>query len=234
MGAGQQALLVAGAAGGPTGTPHSRLYFPSTGAAGASPAFSGSWNGTSGADRLACVTTRISSAMTSKQSFSVAGTTEAFVAWRQYISAPLTAQTISGNVKAQVRCSTNSGNMNGTLACIIRVVSNDGSTVRGTILAMTATDDFTTYEFTINPAITNRKLRNVSEAASIALSSLAISDGDRLCIEWGFRQQATSSNTTRVGEGYFGDDSGTDLPEDDTTTAADNPWLEFSSAVYFQ
>jgi hypothetical protein len=32
----------------------------------------------------------------------------------------------------------------------------------------------------------------------------------------------------------IGDDSGTDLPEDDTTTAANNPWVEFANAITFQ
>lgn len=234
MGAGQQVLMAVGGASGPTGTPHSRVYFPSTGAAAVSPSFSGSWNDTTVADRLACVTTKINSTNNAKSASSVAGTSAAFVAWRQYVSAPLTAQTITGTVKGQVAAEENSTNLNATVAVIIRVVSNDGSTVRGTLLAISAPDDLT-YEVNVSTGTpVNRRLRDASEATSMALSSLAVLSGDRLCIEFGFRQIASSSSTARTARGYFGDDSGTDLPEDDTATATNNPWLEFSNPVYFQ
>lgn len=227
------AISAAGTVSG-GGTPHARLYLPSSGAAAVSPAFSGSWSNTASGDRLACVTARISSAFTDKTVNTIAGTTEAFVAVRMYVGPPMVAQTITGTIKGQVRGQESATAVNGTLAVHIRVVSNDGSTVRGTLLAVSASDTGST-PFEFDPTgLTNRKFRDVSENAALSLSSLAVLDGDRPVIEIGFRQIPGSSSTSRSVTLNFGDNSGTDLPEDDTTTAANNPWIEFSNAPLFQ
>ena len=75
-----------------------RFYFPNTGAAPLSPAF-GAWNSTTATvDRIALVSTKIGSTMTTKGPSS-AGTNGQYMLMRQYVGAPLDAQTISGNIK---------------------------------------------------------------------------------------------------------------------------------------
>lgn len=63
-------------------------------------------------------------------------------------------------------------------------------------------------------------------------SSLTVEAGDRIIIEIGTggnpNTGATHSSTIS-----YGDDSGTDLPENDTETAANNPWVEFPNTITF-
>jgi hypothetical protein len=56
-------------------------------------------------------------------------------------------------------------------------------------------------------------------------------DGDRLVVEFGGGRALSWTGDFAIS---FGDNSGTDLPEDDTTTAANNPWLEFSMTIAWQ
>jgi hypothetical protein len=79
----------------------------------------------------------------------------------------------------------------------------------------------------------NGRFRDVNETTSLTLSSLAVQDGDRLVIKLRYRQQPTTSNTTRFSTLSFGDDSGTDSSEDDSALSANNPRMEFSTAIYF-
>lgn len=149
--------------------------------------------------------------------------------WRimQYVSEPLPAQTISGTIKGQIRAGEEALLDNYDRVVIgIRVVSNDGATVRGTLLAVGSYA--AANEFTLNSVNkTNRKI-----ADGDALSSLAISANDRLVIELGVM---TAGSTGFDGSEILvlGDDSGTDLPEDETTTAANNAWIEFSADLFF-
>lgn len=208
-----------------------RFYLPSSGAADVSPSFGSGWDGTASGDRLKCVTTRINSAMTRKLYPTIGAATPAeFVLNRQYVSAPLVAGTLSGTVKGQIRCGRTAGV--GTLAVQILVVSNDGSTVRGTALSVTASQlTSTPPRFEGSSLDVNRKLRDASDNTSITLSSVVVQAGDRLVIELGCRELASSGlNNAHT----FGDNSGTDLPEDETTSTANNPWVEFSSCPALQ
>lgn len=212
MGAMQQ-MLFSGSGSVPVAT---RFYLPSTGAAAVAPAFSGDWGRTAEADRVAAVTTKISSSMTDK----VVGSPSSFtyaVLGRQYVSAPLSAQTISGTVKSQVRAK--DPDFEDHLRLLIRVCSNDGSTFTGTLLALA--DHGTGASLTAT-------LKNRAFASSgTALTSLAINSGDRLVIEYGVFT-GVLANASYLN---CGDNSGTDLPEDETTTSAYNPWIEFSALL---
>lgn len=140
----------------------------------------------------------------------------------QFISEPLAAQTISGTVKGQIRAQENALSANLRSQCIIRVVQSDNTTIRGTLYA----GDLTTLTGNPTPEwATTATNRPLPFGGSVALSSLAIQNGDRLVIEVGYRKHAAASTT---GTLYFGDNSATDLAEDTTTTTANNPWIEFS------
>ena len=192
-----------------------RLYQPSTGAAAVSPAYD-SWSKTSGADALACVLVKISSAMENQTSDANSTGASQTLLVRQYVSAPLAAQTISGTVKSYLRALANGSNVDARLS--IRVCNNAGTSFTGTLLSLA--------DYSSGNEL-NTSLRNKPFADGDTLSSLAINNGDRLVIEYG----GATGTTGRTATINFGDDSGTDLPEDETTTAANNPWIEFSGTL---
>ena len=195
-----------------------RFYLPSTGAAAVSPAFDAAWEETSDADRLAMVTTRISSAMTDKTVNSLLAAQDALV--RQYVSAGLAAQTINADVRIYARVSEALVTVNAFSRIVLKVVSSDGSSVRGTLLAF---GDYSTG------AEWNTSLRNKSFADNDPPASVTTLDGDRLVLEIGFNHAAVISSAAI----NFGDDSATDLAEDETTTDANNPWLEIAQTITF-
>jgi hypothetical protein len=200
-----------------------RFYLPSTGAAAVAPA-NDSWNMTSGAAAArAAVRTKIASAMETITSDND-GTVNHTILLRQYVSEPLGAQTISGNIKGQIRAKTSAGSDTHNLSISIRACSNDGATIRSPAL-LAIKSETTTMSKT---ALTNRKFEDGS-TTPIALTSLTISEGDRLVIEIGYKNGQTI--TTRNGGVSCGDDSASDLAQDETTTTADNPWIEFDSTL---
>lgn len=200
-----------------------RFYLPSTGTPNITPAFGG-WDETASADRIPCVTTKISSAMTSKTVGKGTGTTRALV--RQYISDPIATQTIAaGTVKGQVRALESAANDNLDLvSLLIRVVSGDGSTYRSPDI-ISLGDYATALEF--GTSLTNRRI-----ADGDATSSVTSQDGDRIVIEIGIKN--STSGVSVSGDLSFGDNSGTDLGENTTDTSAFNPWIELSQTITFQ
>ena len=201
-----------------------RFYLPSSGAAAVSPAFSASWNYTNGADRAAMVRSRANTTPAtlsrSVPSTSVAG----WVLARQYVSEPLPAAiAISGTLMGQMRMA-QSFDSDAVPQIVVRVVSNDGAAVRGTLYAgdtrTTATDELTT-------ALRNQK--NPPAALSpVALSPVGAQANDRIVVEVGFRVMAaipsSYSFTLRVGDG-----DASDLSVGGAETTDLNPWVEFSA-----
>jgi hypothetical protein len=154
------------------------------------------------------------------------------VIWRQYISAPLAAQTISGSVKGQLRARENSTLMNARMQVIIRVVSQSGTFVRGTLYGGDLTTGTTNpiSEFAGSTTSSYGMNRQMPRGLSQSLSNLNIQDGDRLVIEIGYRIHTTAT-TAYTATGIFGNDKSIDLAEDETTTTANNPWIEFSQDI---
>lgn len=144
---------------------------------------------------------------------------------RQYVSEPLKAQTLSGNVKAQFQCLETLANDNLFLTLKILVCSNDGTTTQATLLAITRD---TTTELAVS--LTNRNF------PSTALSSYACADGDRLVIEIGLGGNITSGAGGTVGHNgsirWGCVASGGDLPENNTEAGTTfRPWLEFANSI---
>ena len=206
-----------------------RLYLPSTGAAAVSPAFGAEWDITTDADRLRCVSSKISSAMANKLANKpAANVQDQDILVRQYVSDPLAAQTISGTVKSVVRAVESATATDARAQFLIRVVSNDGSTVRGTLLAHDTTTGLVSEFSAASP--TNRKFPLAWSAPGATLSSVACEAGDRLVIAFGCRIHASGTNARTV-ELRFGDAAASDLAEDETSTTDLNPWVEFSQAI---
>jgi hypothetical protein len=197
-----------------------RFYLPSTGAAAVEPAPDAAWEDTTIAARLKAVVTKIASAMTSIV-FDDADNTDRDVLFRQYVSDPIAAQTIAAQALAfQMRCLENNGSSNLYTSIGIRVVSNDGTSVRGTILAVTR--DATEV---VASVFTNRRL-------TATTTEVVAEAGDRIVIEVGLGGDPSSGG--HDSSISIGDDSATDLGANDTDTAAYNPWVEFINTMTFQ
>lgn len=139
-----------------------------------------------------------------------------------FTSEPLRAQTITGTVKAYIRAVTSAG-ASFKPCCVVRVMSGDGATERGVLFSNLSTGgtdiDESSYE--------NRAIPSES-----SVSSVDSEDGDRLVFEIGFKSGNT--DPTEIFCSYsIGDDAASDLGANETDTAADNPWIEFSQTLLF-
>jgi hypothetical protein len=145
----------------------------------------------------------------------------------QWISSPLDVnQNIGGGgatFRGQMRMNETNASLDARVQCIVYAIQSDLTTVRGTFLAMDASA--LSHEF-------NTSLRNISIplAGSQATTQVNCLAGDRIVVEIGFRQHATFSAS---GVMSTQDNGGTDLAVDETTTTANNPWVEFSDAITF-
>ena len=207
-----------------------RFYLPSSGAAAVSPAFDAEWENTAATDRLKCVTTRINSTNSFKSTTDATATAFRDTLLRQYVSDPIALGIISGTIKGQIRSSAASGAAAGVRAQLIaKVVSNDGSTVRGVLYAGDLDTSATanpTSEFS-QAADTNRTF---PRGGPVAISPVVALDTDRVVLELGYRKHVnvTTGNVSLS----FMDNNASDLPEDETTTTALNPWIEFSIDLF--
>ncbi len=144
----------------------------------------------------------------------------------RYVIGPIAAQTISGTVKCQMRGSESNAGANATPAIAVKLIKPDG-TDRSVLLIQTASDSATVgNEF--KTTLTNATFKNVAEIAAMTLTPQTATAGDYLVIELGFRSATTTQRTVNLS---YGDNSATDLLEDTTTTAANNPWVEFSADI---
>lgn len=197
-----------------------RFYLPSTGTAAVSPVFTtaGWGDTTTGApDRIRCLTHKTNSAITNKAV--TVNSSSLTVLNRQYVSDPIAAQTIGGTVQGQLigACSKTTYS-----SITIRIVSAEGTMVRGTLLAIKNG----TFAYP-DPTAANR----YTPVPGTALTVVTPESGDRIVIEIGFDRTATGNTATNQ---YFGDNGTTDLGsnESETSTTA-NPWVEFSQDIKF-
>ena len=195
-----------------------RLYFDSTNTPPVSPAYAADWDATNEAVRrklLAAKTTDI----TNGGNIIV---TDGVILGMQFVSDPLSAQTISGTVKCQMLVRDPDGSVQVTSRLLIKVVSNDGSSVRGTLLEI---GDYSAGTF-----FNTFPTRNKTFADGDALSSVDASAGDRLVIELG----CNNPNGDEVRFSFGASIPLSDLPENETTTTNLAPWIELSGDISFQ
>src|ERR1043166_2545424 len=166
------------------------------------------------------------SAMTSKTE-TISTTSPHNDAFGRTIYGPLETQTISGTIKGQMRGSESNAGANATLGLAVKLVQ-PGGTDRSVLLAQTASDSATAgHELTT--VLTNMSFQDAAESASLSLTSQNATRGDYLVIEWGIRTANTT--TARTVTLSYGNDNATDLPEDTSTTTANNPWWELSATL---
>lgn len=148
---------------------------------------------------------------------------------RQYVSDPMDAGiafAASDTIKSQVRVKENNvtNNIN-RQPIFIKVVSQNGVTLRATLKAIGHIGPSTTEWAT---TLTNRTF---ADSDTLDASYTTVS-GDRLVVEFG--GQVSGAGGTNCG-GYFqfGSSAGSDLPENESSTSALDPWFEISRTITF-
>ena len=198
-----------------------RLYFDRLTAPSISPSYDSGWEDTGSAVRRIMDLTP-GDLTTSGQDFQVSEstTTNPYDVLRaQWVYGPIGAQTITGNVKAQFLATESAADADARAQMLIKVVSSDGSTSRGTLLGMG------TYGNEMSATQQNLTF------PTTALSSVTAEDGDYLVVELGVRF-GNSTATLKTGQFRIRADGSGDLPEDETTTSDTmNPWIEFSTYI---
>jgi hypothetical protein len=216
-------------------TAPTRLYFAgqgppaSAGAARISPPYDAGWEDTANAGtRGRLVSKHINSSVAVRIVITETGETKRRL-WRQYISDELVAQRIQGPIKGQVWCANDEADpdpTHGLVTIALKVVSCDGTVVRGTLLTI---GSYGTYGLHPAGQYGNRILADNDQVMPV--NAL---DGDRIVIEVG--TQALSPETS---DGYavlteFRESAAFDLPEDEVEPQAFNTWFEFLQTIAFR
>lgn len=184
------------------------------------PAANAAWNVTTGNAVVTLIPYLIGEAGTSITSGNTGAAAVRKLLIRQYVSAPLIAQTINGTVTGQIRYNMNAvASRSGEGFVYFRVLNADG-TVASEVGTLTTSALTTT--------LTNRTL------ISLTLTSVNVPAGGRLCFDVGWNY-STGVNTTTTGTiAVRTVGPSTFLPVDNTTTTASTPWIEFSQTIFFQ
>lgn len=153
-----------------------RLYFDATGAAPASPAFATGWTDTTEAARRKLLRAKRAGDALADGANIGPWAEGGIVLDRQYVSDPVTAQTISGNVRLQIRARELKPGDDATSRLLLKVVSGDGLTLRGTLLPLGQYGPNTEY---------GTASRNKTFADGDAMTPVVCQDGDRIVIEVG-------------------------------------------------
>lgn len=141
----------------------------------------------------------------------------------QFVSDILEPQTIAAQqVKLQVRAREIATSDNLFVTWKIYAVSDDGQTIVGTLLPVKA--DATEAGQTMN-----------NRADSATTTAFTTARSFRLVVEMGLSGTPTPAGGIdgHNGELSVGEATATDLPEDDTSTTALNPWLQFEQNLNF-
>jgi hypothetical protein len=140
----------------------------------------------------------------------------------RFVSPPLAAQTILGNVYGFLSASVNPGTGNFVTHLHLYVTQGDSDAVRGTLLTDYCDSDDNYWPGGWAPF----------SIPATALTPVTVLAGDRIVLEYGFRARNTSATQVSTMFRY-----GADPIADDVTSVADaytlTGWLEFSNKVFF-
>lgn len=202
-----------------------RFYFPATEAAAITPTQDAGWQYVSEFVRRRLAHVKGTSAITIGTQIGP-WTSNDFALDRQYISDPMnagitfTSGSTSMSGQLMTREYATADNVN-TIRWGVRVLSEDGSTVRATIRSIA--------QSTNAEMINNATHRNFSINFSTCSASYTTVAGDRLCIEIGYQD---SVGTTPEASAKWGENA-TDLPVNLTQTTDGAGWIEFSNTITF-
>jgi len=147
--------------------------------------------------------------------------------FRHYVSEPLAGgQVIRGPFKAQMRFhnALDEGANHDQVVSALKVVSGDGSAVRGVLLPIGAHGR--TNVFANGAPSQNRMI-----SAGVEVRPVAPLEGDRLSLEVGTRRSVPDDADDARVNARLWDNEPFDLPEDETFTDAANAWAEFPLGV---
>jgi hypothetical protein len=202
----------------------SRFYLNATLAAPISPSFASGWESTTSAVRR--MMGRPSLAVSTKTNLGLAETSTSGTFDRliyQFVSEPLgLASTISGPLTGLIRATESSTSADFRSQMVVKVVSGDGTTLRGTVIDFNAS------------ALSNEwPTTSASRAFPVLTTAVTPVDaqaGDRIVVEVGYRAHNTSSTsftgTLRAGHTV----GGTDFTAT-AETADNNPWIDISATT---
>lgn len=203
-----------------------RFYFgglsgASSAAPPVSPAYDASWDSSQAGRRILYRKTTITAlASLSNLGDTVTTGVTSNILSLQYTSDPIPPQRIVGTFSFVSLCSEANALNNSTLAVLAKVVSQDGTVVRGTLFSVFGTDT----EF---PLTASQATRIVNAQAITALTTLP---GDRIVIEVGMTNTApTSSGTSAIAIGF---NAASDYALTSGLTTSLNPWCELSQDIW--
>ena len=207
-----------------------RLYLYLSTTAAVTPTVRGTWDDTAERLNRATGTTKELTAITIGQVVDLATTGNHRDLDRVYVSDPLDGnQTIPGTATVTGVLMTREYAATDNIDSVhfgLFVVSNDGATLRCTLLA--TTDYVARAEFVNNATHRNKRIAD-GDTVSAACSAL---NGDRLQLEIGYRV-ATGGGTSPQASGKFGDNA-TDCAENETNTTDCAGWVQLSTTLAFQ
>lgn len=204
-----------------------RFYLGSVATPSISPAFDSNWEQTGQAVRRKLFYKRnltALEALTTSTAVTIPITTTQDILIAQFVSDPLFRQRVridARNFSMVVgKCSEGATTANAHLAYSIRVISQDGGTVRGTLRS-----SFTTIsEF---PLVASAATRIISAGA---VTALTVQTGDRLVLEVGIRASApTAAGSGSIRTGF---DAASDFALTSGLTTDLNSWCEFAQDLF--
>lgn len=203
-----------------------RLHVARTTAADISPAFDAEWEVTGTALRRGMSVAGFNEAVTAlsvQSGYGAAG--RDFLAF-QFVSDAIAAGPITGTLKGQIQAFEIASTLDARIQMIVRVVSDDGSTFRGTLYGPD------TAALSSEFRATYRRNANAPRGGAVALSPVTAQTNDRIVIEIGYRAHGEVNSAASLYGGGLTADS--DLPENetDTSTSGVKPWFEFSDNLY--
>ncbi len=144
---------------------------------------------------------------------------------KQFISDPLVAGLKIGiNWKAYAQALESAANDNIVSCMGARLVSEDGSTVRATMLSV---GDKSGTQTEWNTSLRNKNFANNAGTTVVQ----ATQKGDRLVLEFGHKD---ASGTSISGQTRWGSGGSTDLGENETSTSTtERPWIDVPMAIRY-
>jgi hypothetical protein len=204
-----------------------RFYFPieGSGTPNISPSFDAGWEQNGQATRLKLLNKKQLSSLSTiadTGTRTVPITTTQDILCNQFVSDPIPPQRIDTSCLFSliIRCFESATTANVTLAVVVRVVSQDGGTVRGTLFSNFNQDT----EFALSASAATRIV------AQTAVTAVTTQPGDRIVVEIGGHAAgptAATSYTMRQG-----DSATTDFALTTALTTDINPWCEFSKDLF--
>jgi hypothetical protein len=203
----------------------SRFYLTNIGASAVNPSFDAGWEQTGQADRVRWVPKlRMATLETlvNSTAITVPITTTQDILCRQFVSDPIPPRNFETSILfgLVIRVFENANTNNVTLAAVLKLVSQDGQTARGTLFSTFTTDT----EFPLSASAATRIVNN------IAVTNVVSRPGDRLVLELGGHAAAppaAGSYTMR-----FGSSAATDFALTSALTTDLNPWAELSVDIF--